>query len=369
MGIWAGAFMVVKSFQSYFLSSRKKDPRARKLNSLDLEANIPFKEQVAIAESALTTMDLTAFSPVVVICGHGSSTQNNPFASSLDCGACGGNHGGPNARLLASILNSEAVRQALFHKGLNIPSSTVFVAAQHDTTTDEILFFEEQGEIQGLEQIKEDAAAATLANRLRRSHCFEKDSPPSGKGPVRRSLDWSEVRPEWGLAKNGAFLVGPRDLSRSLDLEGRSFLHSYNWEKDLDGSKLEGILTAPMVVAQWINTQYFFSTVDPYLFGSGSKITHNIVGKVGVMQGNGSDLMHGLPLQSLFLSDTRAYHEPIRLLTVIFAPVKLIDKVIDRQEILQKLFCNEWVNLVAIDPIDFIAYRMDSTRKWSRFDM
>jgi uncharacterized protein YbcC (UPF0753/DUF2309 family) len=111
------------------------------------------------------------------------------------------------------------------------------------------------------------------------------------------------------------------------------------------------------------------STVDPYLFGSGSKTTHNITGKVGVMQGNGSDLMHGLPLQSVFLSDTRPYHEPMRLLTVVFAPVEKINKVIDRQEILQKLLRNEWVHLVAIDTVDFIAYKMEPTRRWSRFVM
>ena len=119
-----------------------------------------------------------------------------------------------------------------------------------------------------------------------------------------------------------------------------------------------------MVVAQWINSQYLFSTLDNVAYGSGSKVTQNIVGKIGVMQGNGSDLMHGLPLQSVMSTDTEAYHHPQRLLTVIHAPKDRVQVIIEKQSILKTLFYNEWVHLVVIDPITNCSYRLCSADKW-----
>ncbi len=161
------------------------------------------------------------------------------------------------------------------------------------------------------------------------------------------------------LQKNCCFA-----LTESLNLEGRAFLHSYDWTSDEEGKFLETILTAPMVVAEWINMQYFFSTFDPVLFGSGSKVTQNIVGKIGVMQGNGGDLMHGLPLQSIYANDHEPYHIPIRLLTVVFAPRTRIDPIIEKHSILQKLFFNEWVKLVVMDPTDLRFYRLNKGGAW-----
>ena len=180
----------------------------------------------------------------------------------------------------------------------------------------------------------------------------------------RRSHDWSEVRPEWGLARNAAFIIAPRRLTQAIDLQGRCFLHSYEWDQDEQGTSLETIMTAPMVVAEWINTQYLFSTLDNVAYGSGSKITHNVTAKLGVMQGNGSDLMHGLPLQSVMMTDEENYHEPQRLLTVIYAPKNKISMIIARQEILKTLFFNGWVNLVAIDPEENQAYQLDRQGQW-----
>ncbi|MHA7834597.1 MAG: putative inorganic carbon transporter subunit DabA, partial [Algiphilus sp.] len=128
------------------------------------------------------------------------------------------------------------------------------------------------------------------------------------------------------------------------------FLHSYDWQSDGRGRALEIILTAPMVVAHWINSQYYFSTVDPQVFGAGSKTTQTVVGRLGVLQGNGSDLMTGLPEQSVLRPDGRPQHEPLRLLTVVYAPPERIESVIQRNGVLQRLFDNEWVAVAAIDP-------------------
>ena len=166
------------------------------------------------------------------------------------------------------------------------------------------------------------------------------------------------------MARNAAFIIGPRRLTKSIDLQGRCFLHSYEWDQDENGTSLETIMTAPMVVAEWINTQYLFSTLDNVAYGSGSKITHNVTAKIGVMQGNGSDLMHGLPLQSVMMTDEESYHEPQRLLTVIYAPRTKITPIIERQEILKTLFFNGWVKLIAIEHEQNQAYELDRKGQW-----
>ncbi len=78
-------------------------------------------------------------------------------------------------------------------------------------------------------------------------------------------------------------------------------------------------LTAPQVVAQWINMEHYFSAVDNEVYGSGSKIYHNVVGRIGIMSGPWSDLRLGLARQTVMNGDV-PYHEPMRLLTVIEAP-------------------------------------------------
>jgi hypothetical protein len=166
----------------------------------------------------------------------------------------------------------------------------------------------------------------------------------------RRAADWAETRPEWGLAGNAAFVVGPRELSADLDLDGRSFLHSYDWRTDDDGSALETIVGGPMVVTQWINSQYYFASVDPEVYGSGSKVTHNPVGNLGVYQGNGGDLATGLPLQSVRATDDDPYHQPLRLSVVIHAPVDRVTDVLASQSAVAGLLDEGWLSLTVVDP-------------------
>ncbi len=334
---------------------------------------MPDEEQALFAETALTTMGLTrGFAPLVVLCGHGSTTENNPHAASLDCGACGGNRGADSARAACAILNRPPVRALLAERGIAIPDATHFVAVEHDTATDTFSFFDlhlvPNQHVEAVSRLRDalsDAGAALAAERIA-------DLDPGADGdPVvavrHRSSDWAELQPEWGLARNASFIVGPRTMTAGVDLRRRSFLHSYAPEVDPDGTALETILTAPMVVAHWINMQYYFSTVAPDVFAAGDKTVHNIVAGIGVTEGAGSDLKVGLPRQSLFVED-RAFHEPLRLLTVVEAPITRIDEVIARNPVLRELFGGRWVHLAARDArsAPWMLRRVDGS--WARWD-
>ncbi len=381
LGAWCGISMLARTLapvsSAKFVSwlSKKMVPTVDTqpivtLNQGDSLSGIAPAEQVLYAEAVLRIMGLTKnFAKLVIFCGHGSTTQNNPYASALDCGACGGNHGGSNAKILAAILNRQFVRASLYERGIIIPADTQFKAAEHNTTTDAVVIYSEDNESEMhsdlIKNIQVDLIAAQTMNSDNRCKTFGESHC---KNPIhvtqKRSHDWSEVRPEWGLARNAAFIIGPRRLTKLIDLQGRCFLHSYEWDQDENGTSLETIMTAPMVVAEWINTQYLFSTLDNVAYGSGSKITHNVTAKIGVMQGNGSDLMHGLPLQSVMMTDDEAYHEPQRLLTVIYAPREKINPIIERQEILKTLFLNGWVKLIVIEPEHNQAYELDRQGQW-----
>jgi hypothetical protein len=331
-------------------------------------------EKAAVVENALRVMSLTrGFARLVLLCGHASTTENNPYASAYHCGACGGNPGGPNARVLAALANKSKVRLELRSQGIEIPEDTWFIAGEHNTTTDHVTLFDleelPESHRPDVLQLQQDLEAARLLNVQERLGRLP--GAPSGIVPQdaarytsQVSRDWAQVRPEWGLSSNAAFIVGRRSLTRGLKLDGRVFLHNYDQSQDQTGRALEAIMTAPLVVVQMINFQYYFSATDNWAFGSGTKVLHNVVSGVGVMLGRHSDLQTGFPFQAL-TTGARRFHEPLRLLAVIEADQERISRIISRHVVLQNFFDNQWLYLVSCHPTtgEFSEYQPGGTWK------
>jgi len=315
------------------------------------------------AEGVLRALSLTHdFAPLVLLAGHGSSTVNNPHAAGLDCGACGGHTGESNARVAAAVLNDPAVREGLVARGITIPPGTRFLAGLHDTTTDEVTLYDADPADPAIAQLR-----AWLKDASRRARLLRAGTLGLGNDPhaaiARRSTDWSEVRPEWGLVNNAAFIVAPRIRTQGLDLGGRAFLHSYVWQEDQDLGVLELIMTAPMVVANWINLQYYGSTVDNAAMGSGNKVLHNITGRLGVLEGQGGDLRTGLPMQSLH-DGTEWRHEPMRLHVVIQAPEAAMEAILEKHAGVRQLVENGWLHLFSLDDEDGALRRYHGMGRW-----
>lgn len=306
------------------------------------------------AEAVLRAMSLTRdFAGLVLLVGHGSSTVNNPHAAGLDCGACGGHTGESNARIAAAVLNDPLVRAGLAQRGIAIPADTWFLAGLHDTTTDAVTLFDAgavpPSQAENLARLQgwlEQASAHSLAMRAGALGLAGLADP--GPAIAARTRDWSEVRPEWALANNASFIAAPRSATLGRDLGGRAFLHSYDWRDDAGFGVLELIMTAPMVVASWINLQYYGSTVDNAVWGSGNKVLHNVTGRIGVLEGQGGDLRTGLPWQSVH-DGQRFMHEPLRLSVVIAAPEAAMEVVLAKHAGARDLVMNGWLHLFSLD--------------------
>jgi uncharacterized protein YbcC (UPF0753/DUF2309 family) len=351
------------------------DASAHHVNGLPitLPAGFSLEQQADFVEGGLRTIGLIGnLGRFVVLCGHGSSTENNPYAAALDCGACGGRHGDPNARAFASMANKPAVRDLLAARGLAIPEDTWFLPAKHDTTTDTVTFYDladlPDSHLQDLETLQQCFLEA--GRNLALERCSKLPGTPRNMTAAQahahvasRAVDWSTTRPEWGLSGNAAFIIGRRALTRGLDIGGRCFLHSYDASTDPEGVILEKIMTAPLVVGEWINMQYYTSATDPWRYGSGSKVIHNIVGGIGVMYGAQSDLATGLPLQTVN-DGASHFHEPMRLLTIIEANRDIVASIIARHDILQRFFHNGWLNLVVLDRDSFTFQRYATDATW-----
>ncbi|QQL45566.1 YbcC family protein [Sulfuriroseicoccus oceanibius] len=317
---------------------------------------IPQADQPELAKGLVRALNLDAHSArLVVLCGHGASTKNNPYDSGLQCGACGGHSGDFNAKLAAQIMNDPAVRESLAADGMALPEDTLFLAGRHDTTTDTITLFDpdqipasHRDDVARLEQSLATACNHAQVARAPQLGITETDPAKVAAALAERTDDWSQVRPEWGLAGNGAFIIAHRDTNKHHDLGGRAFLHHYESENDPQGAVLQAILGGPMVVGSWINLQYYASTANHQVFGSGNKVLHNVNGTHGVQLGNGGDLKSGLPLQSIH-DGTNWVHEPVTLKVFVDAPADKVRAALDSQPTAKELVDNHWLRLYAAD--------------------
>ncbi len=341
--------------QTGLSSSDIQASRPRLQNMPGADEQTELQSRADMAAGVLGAIGVTKdFARIVLLAGHGSQTANNPHAAGLDCGACGGQTGEVNARVLAALLNDGAVRRALLAKNINLPDTTWVLGGMHNTTTDEMMLYDtdlmpasHQADLQQLTvslALAGQRARAERAPTLGLAH-LSQDAAKLEKTVRARANDWAQVRPEWGLANNAAFIVAPRSRSQHLNLAGRSFLHDYDYTQDEGLGVLTLIMTAPMVVTNWINMQYYASVVDNVKYGSGNKVLHNVVGgRLGVFEGNGGDLRIGLPIQSLH-GGNAWHHTPLRLSVFIEAPKAAIDSIIAKHAVVRQLVDNRWLHL------------------------
>jgi uncharacterized protein len=294
--------------------------------------------------------------PLVIVLGHGSSSLNNPHESAYNCGACSGGRGGPNARALAQMANDLRVRERLAARGLTIPADTYFVGGLHNTCNDGVTYFELERLPPSHREAFRRAREKIDRARERDAHerCRRFDSAPLDLTPEQalrhveeRAEDLSQARPEYNHATNALCIVGRRATTRGLFLDRRAFLNCYDATTDDENARiLERILQAAIPVCAGISLEYYFSTVDVQGYGSGSKLPHNIVSLLGVMEGAASDLRTGLSAQMVEI------HEPVRVLFVIETTPQLMLGIMTRNPAIDRLVRNAWVQLATLDPHD-----------------
>jgi uncharacterized protein YbcC (UPF0753/DUF2309 family) len=319
-----------------------------------LQVGFTVKEMADRVEKLLRSIGLTDnFSPLVYVMGHGSSSANNPHHGAHDCGACSGRPGLVNARVFAYMANYQPVRELLKSRNLHIPDTTQFLGGLHDTASDEIEFYDKDvltdKNVQlhaKNEQLFEDALDLNAKERSRRFMSIStKQRIKKIRNDIKkRSVSYYEPRPELGHGTNALCVVGRRDLTKHLFLDRRAFLNSYDYTSDPDGALLGNVLAPLGTVCGGINLEYFFSRMDNYKLGAGTKLPHNVMGLIGVANSSDGDLRSGLPLQMIEV------HDPVRLLMVVEHRPEVIKKVIQSNPGLYEWFANEWIHLVAMDP-------------------
>lgn len=319
-----------------------------------LQVGFTVAEMTNRVENQLKSIGLiSGFAPLIYVVGHGSSSINNPHYAAYDCGACSGRPGSVNARVFCHMANHAGVRAGLEARGILIPDSTRFVSGLHDTTRDDIVFYdadtltpEYRKQHDEIHRIFEHALDLNAKERARRFELVNKKLPAERvhERMRMRSVSLFETRPELNHATNALCVVGRRSLTRGLFLDRRSFLNSYNYEIDPEGNYLFTILKAVAPVCGGINLEYFFSRVDNQKLGAGTKLPHNVMGLFGVANGIDGDLRPGLPAQMIEL------HDPVRLLVIAEHFPEVVLKAIQRSPETYEWFANTWVHLVAVHP-------------------
>lgn len=329
-------------------------------NSHNLQIGFTNEEMVDKVEGLLKGLGLVEnFASIVYLVGHGASSVNNTHYAGYDCGACCGRSGSANARVAAHMANKVFVREELKNRGIVIPDSTQFLGGLHDTTRDEIEFYDEdilnadnkimhQNNIQVfLNSLDENAKERSRRFLLMDS----KGSPKKIHEKVKlRSLSLFEPRPEWNHATNTLCIIGERKNNKHLFLDRRAFLNSYNYKIDPEGTILLGILNAVAPVCGGINLEYYFSRVDNYRLGAGTKLPHNVMGLIGVANGMDGDLRTGLPKQMINI------HNPLRLLITVEHFPDVVLNTIQTNPSTYEWFINEWVHLAIVHPENKTLY-------------
>lgn len=325
----------------------------------DSDGNIGFtvEEMADIVQRLMQDIGVTEpheFARLFVVCGHGAASLNNPHESAYCCGACAGKRGGPNARAFAQMANDWRVRALLEERGLKIPKDTYFIGAYHDTTNDSVVWYDldrmpasHHDDFEHAQTVCDEARTRNAHERCRRfaSAPLNISYKEARRHVETRGQDLSQVRPEYNHATDALCIVGNRDWSRGLFLDRRAFLTSYDPAKDDEESSiLFRILAAAIPVCAGINLEYYFSAVDNKQYGSGSKLPHNLVSMLGVMEGANSDLRTGLYQQMIEI------HEPMRLLFVIECTQEAMLGIIERHEGIRRLCQGDWIQLALIDP-------------------